>query len=578
MARLTDYRDRVAIVTGASSGIGAQLARDLAARGMRTALLARRADRLEALAAEIGRAGGTAWAVTCDVAERGSVEAAVRAVLDRCGRVDLLVNSAGYGRHVLFKDHDVEDIERMMRTNYMGTVWAIKAVLPAMRLRGAGWIVNISSVAGKIGQPDEAAYSATKFAVAGLSEGLAIELGTARHPRDVRASRARAHGDVHARDPRAHARPRHAYLHRAAGVHARRAARPRAREVRGDGSVVHRHRVPRPRAAARRLPPADGEAPPAGPARPGNVSIAAAPAARVRRGAMLRVLTAVLIAAAVGSAGAQGLPDLRLDTGLLGSSVTYDVQVFDPADPAACELKVPDLCVGGPGVRKLLRFSVFAINQGDADLVVGTPDPNELLPDGSPKWVYSACHKHFHFQTFARYELRPRGGTSPVLLGQKRSFCVEDTKKADAAAPDAKRYGCNPAGLNTQGVQVGWGDLYPSNLACQWIDITDLAAAGDYDLCVFINTAGLLPDADPANDQGCVPVTIAAPAPGSPAPKVTVLAPHARKKVRVGKRLKIAWKKKVKGGDLRFVEAYVSTDDGATWRFAGATNSASATR
>jgi len=176
MARLTDYRDRVAIVTGASSGIGAQLARDLAARGMRTALLARRADRLEALAAEIGRAGGTAWAVTCDVAERGSVEAAVRAVLDRCGRVDLLVNSAGYGRHVLFKDHDVEDIERMMRTNYMGTVWAIKAVLPAMRLRGAGWIVNISSVAGRIGQPDEAAYSATKFAVAGLSEGLAIEL------------------------------------------------------------------------------------------------------------------------------------------------------------------------------------------------------------------------------------------------------------------------------------------------------------------------------------------------------------------------------------------------------------------
>jgi uncharacterized protein len=176
MGGLTEYRDTVGIVTGASSGIGAQLARDLAARGMRTALLARRTERLNALAAEIGRAGGEALAVSCDVAERESVEAAVRTVLDRWGRIDLLVNDAGYGRHVLFKDHDVADIERMMRTNYLGTVYATKAVLPAMRARGRGWIVNVSSVAGKLGQPDEAAYSASKFAVAGLSEGLSYEL------------------------------------------------------------------------------------------------------------------------------------------------------------------------------------------------------------------------------------------------------------------------------------------------------------------------------------------------------------------------------------------------------------------
>src|SRR5207249_276433 len=94
----------------------------------------------------------------------------------RRGRVDLLVNNAGYGRHVLFKDHDVADIERMMRTNYLGTVYATKAVLPEMRGRGRGWIVNVSSVAGKLGQPDEAAYSASKFAVAGLSEALSYEL------------------------------------------------------------------------------------------------------------------------------------------------------------------------------------------------------------------------------------------------------------------------------------------------------------------------------------------------------------------------------------------------------------------
>src|SRR5213079_800855 len=173
MAGLTDYQGSAGIVTGASSGLGAQLARDLAARGMRVALLARRADRLAALAEEIRRGGGEAVAVPCDVAERASIEGAVASVLERFGRVDLLVNDAGYGRHVLFKDHDAADIERMMRTNYLGMVWATKAVLPAMRARRRGWIVNISSVAGKLGQPDEAAYSASKFAVTGLSDELA---------------------------------------------------------------------------------------------------------------------------------------------------------------------------------------------------------------------------------------------------------------------------------------------------------------------------------------------------------------------------------------------------------------------
>lgn len=176
MPGLADYRDTVGIVTGASSGIGAQLARDLAAGGMRVALLARRTDRLEALAAEVRARGGEALPVACDVADRASVEVAVTTVLARWKRVDLLVNNAGYGRHVLFKDHDVADIERLMRTNYLGTVYVTKAVLPAMRARGRGWIVNVSSVAGKLGQPDEAAYSASKFAVAGLSEGLAYEL------------------------------------------------------------------------------------------------------------------------------------------------------------------------------------------------------------------------------------------------------------------------------------------------------------------------------------------------------------------------------------------------------------------
>jgi short-subunit dehydrogenase len=177
MAGLSEHRGTVGIVTGASSGIGAQLARDLAGRGMRVALLARRVDRLEQLAADIARAGGEAIPVRCDVAERTAVERAVETVLARTGgRVDLLVNNAGYGRHVLFKDHDLADVERMMVTNYLGTVYATKAVLPAMRARGRGWIVNVSSVAGRLGQPDEVAYAASKFAVTGFSESLAYEL------------------------------------------------------------------------------------------------------------------------------------------------------------------------------------------------------------------------------------------------------------------------------------------------------------------------------------------------------------------------------------------------------------------
>ena len=175
-AGLADFRDRVAVVTGASSGIGAQLARDLAGRGAHVALLARRLDRLEALADELGRTGITALPVVCDVADRTSVENAIATVLRQLGHIDVPVNSAGYATHVLFKDQDVGDMERMVRTNVLGVVYTIKAVLPAMRARKQGWIVNLSSVAGKLGQPDEAVYSATKFAVAGLSEGLSYEL------------------------------------------------------------------------------------------------------------------------------------------------------------------------------------------------------------------------------------------------------------------------------------------------------------------------------------------------------------------------------------------------------------------
>ena len=176
MAGMRTYTGRVAAVTGASSGLGAGLARELARRGMRVALVARRRERLEELVAAIGQAGGEASAHVCDVAQPEQVVEAAREIKERWGPIDLLVNSAGYVRHVLFKDHDPLDIAHMMQTNFLGAVSWIKAVLPEMRERSSGWIVNISSFAGIVPQPDEAAYTATKFALSGLSDALVHEL------------------------------------------------------------------------------------------------------------------------------------------------------------------------------------------------------------------------------------------------------------------------------------------------------------------------------------------------------------------------------------------------------------------
>jgi short-subunit dehydrogenase len=176
MAGLLDYAKKTAVVTGASSGIGAEFGRQLACRGARVALVARRLDRLGHLAEEIAKVGGESSVHVCDVSQRAAVEATCRDVVQKWGGVDLLINNAGYGRHILVKDHDVDDIERMMQTNYMGAVYWMKNVLPIMRTRRQGWIINISSLAGAMPQPDEAAYSATKFALSALSEALAYEV------------------------------------------------------------------------------------------------------------------------------------------------------------------------------------------------------------------------------------------------------------------------------------------------------------------------------------------------------------------------------------------------------------------
>jgi hypothetical protein len=265
------------------------------------------------------------------------------------------------------------------------------------------------------------------------------------------------------------------------------------------------------------------------------------------------MLVALLLLVLAGPAAAQGMPDLVLDTAMLDGHKSFDLQSFAPN---ACELQAIDRCVGGPGPRTLLRFSVFAVNQGTADLVLGVPPVIE--PPNHGEFVYSACHMHYHFDTFARYELRQRGTETVVAPGQKRSFCVEDTKPAGSTMP--RKYCCNAECGNRQGVQIGWGDLYPSTLACQWIDVTGVAP-GDYDLCVLLNTAGLLAESSNGN-SACVPVTISTRA--LPAPHVKLRSPHGNARLRVGHRLAVAWQRRARGA-LLFQEVWLSRDDGATY-------------
>ncbi|MDJ0852454.1 MAG: SDR family NAD(P)-dependent oxidoreductase [Myxococcota bacterium] len=175
-ARLESFRGVRTFLTGASSGIGRALALRMGRDGARVALVARREKELLALAEEIRAAGGEALALPCDVAEREACEEACARAEAWLGGVDLLVNNAGYGRHRRLADHDVADIERLMRVNYLGAVYCIKALLPGMLERRRGWIVFMASVAGKIASPDESAYAASKFALVGLASALSLEV------------------------------------------------------------------------------------------------------------------------------------------------------------------------------------------------------------------------------------------------------------------------------------------------------------------------------------------------------------------------------------------------------------------
>ena len=170
--REAHWQGKVAIVTGASSGIGLAVARALGAAGARVALVARTADKLEALARELG--GGRAVAFPLDVADRARLVELPAEVARRLGPIDLLVNNAGVNHRGGVADRTVDDLAAILDTNLVAPVLLTRAALPHLAARGV--IVNVASLAGKVPVPHEATYSATKAGVRAFSRALAHEL------------------------------------------------------------------------------------------------------------------------------------------------------------------------------------------------------------------------------------------------------------------------------------------------------------------------------------------------------------------------------------------------------------------
>jgi len=170
------FKDKVIVITGASSGIGRAAAAEFAKRRARLVLLARRKEKLEEAAEEIQRLRTEAVAIPCDVSEKSQVKSMSDRVLERFGRIDVLVNNAGFAIYGTVSDLSIEDIESQMRTNYLGMVYCTKSFLPALLRQDSGHIVNVASVAASFGLPGIAPYCASKFAMLGFSEGLHHEL------------------------------------------------------------------------------------------------------------------------------------------------------------------------------------------------------------------------------------------------------------------------------------------------------------------------------------------------------------------------------------------------------------------
>lgn len=168
--------DKVAIVTGASSGIGESTAKALAAEGVRVVLAARREERLEQLAGQITDEGGEALVVPTDVTEEEAIDALVEETTDEYGQIDILVNNAGVMLLEPLERADRSNLRRMVEVNLLGLMNLTHAVLPVMQSQERGHIVNVSSTAGRSASANSSGYNATKFGVNAFSEAVRQEV------------------------------------------------------------------------------------------------------------------------------------------------------------------------------------------------------------------------------------------------------------------------------------------------------------------------------------------------------------------------------------------------------------------
>jgi NADP-dependent 3-hydroxy acid dehydrogenase YdfG len=173
--QMSQLKDKVVLITGASSGIGESTARVLASRGARVVLGARRLDRLEKLTREIREQGGAVECRTLDVVKIEDVRAFVDSALQIHGRIDSVVNNAGVMPLSRLEEVKIDEWNRMIDVNIRGVLHGIAAALPVMKRQGHGHFVNLSSIGGHTVYPTSAVYSATKFAVIAISEGLRQE-------------------------------------------------------------------------------------------------------------------------------------------------------------------------------------------------------------------------------------------------------------------------------------------------------------------------------------------------------------------------------------------------------------------
>jgi NAD(P)-dependent dehydrogenase (short-subunit alcohol dehydrogenase family) len=178
--RELDLDHEVVFITGGSRGLGLALAEAFGRRGAQIAMCARTSDDLEDAQRHLAAAGIDAFAVACDVTQADQVASTVELVLERFGRVDVLVNNAGVLEVGPFETLDVEDFDDAMNTMFWGVLHPTLALLPSMRANGGGRIVNVTSIGGKVSFPHLLPYCAAKFAAVGLSEGLHAELARER--------------------------------------------------------------------------------------------------------------------------------------------------------------------------------------------------------------------------------------------------------------------------------------------------------------------------------------------------------------------------------------------------------------